>query len=54
MAMENSPQFNTGEKPGNGIYQCRFCGKFATIKSPDEVLPDCPKCKKPTTYFKKT
>ncbi len=54
MAMENHPVFKTGEKPGNGIYQCVKCGKFAICRSPEDILPNCPKCKVPSDFFKKT
>ncbi len=56
MAMEQSPTFNTGEKPpANGVYQCHKCGKFAIIQTaPNQELPNCPKCKTPTMFFQKT
>ena len=54
MAMENSPSFKTGEQPGKGIYQCVKCGKFAIMNTPADALPDCPKCKVPSDFFKKT
>lgn len=53
MAMEHSATFVTGDKPGKGIYQCKKCGKFAITNTPEDVLPNCPKCKIPSEFFKK-
>ncbi len=44
-------KFNTGEKPGKGIYVCTTCGQVVELDDKTDTLPPCPKCHK--TEFKK-
>ncbi len=37
--------YKTGEKPGKGKYKCMKCSFVITLKSNDEILPECPVCK---------
>jgi ribosomal protein S27AE len=34
----------TGEKPGEGMYQCPKCGEMVKLDDNAEVLPPCPRC----------
>lgn len=33
-----------GDKPGEGRYVCKKCGKSITLKSKDEAIYPCPLC----------
>ena len=41
----------SGEKPGEGIYQCLECGTLIVIDDDMKTLPFCPNCKR--NFFKK-
>jgi DNA-directed RNA polymerase subunit RPC12/RpoP len=43
--------YSTGQKPGNGIYQCTKCGQIVRLDDNSDTLPPCPKCEN-TTYWK--
>lgn len=43
--------YNSGEKPGKGVYVCTKCGYKVDLKDSKGELPICPKCKA-TTYIK--
>jgi len=43
--------YNTGEKPGKGVYHCRACGQKVRLDDTTDTLPPCPKCNK-TSYNK--
>lgn len=36
--------YDTGEKPGKGLYQCTKCGQVIRLDEHDDTLPPCPKC----------
>jgi len=36
--------YQTGEKPGKGMYQCTNCGKIITLNDNTDTLPPCPGC----------
>lgn len=36
--------YKTGDKPGNGNYQCFNCGTIIQISNDTDALPPCPKC----------
>ena len=41
----------TGEKPGQGTYYCKECGKEVYLKNSTDHLPPCPQCKKEVEYI---
>ncbi len=41
----------TGNKPGEGTYQCTNCGIYITLDDNTDKLPPCPKCSG-TKYIK--
>lgn len=36
--------FTSGEKPGQGTYKCKKCGKEITLENDSQELPVCPVC----------
>jgi DNA-directed RNA polymerase subunit RPC12/RpoP len=36
--------YETGEKPGMGIYKCFDCDQTVALDTYDDILPPCPKC----------
>ena len=36
--------YNSGDKPGKGLYQCTNCGEIVTLDTNDDALPICPVC----------
>lgn len=44
-------KYKTGEKPGNGEYECVNCGQTVYLNDATDTLPPCPKCGE-TTYTK--
>jgi DNA-directed RNA polymerase subunit RPC12/RpoP len=34
----------TGEKPGQGTYQCIECGQEVVLNDDSDTLPPCPNC----------
>lgn len=36
--------YNTGEKPGKGVYECETCGQKVVLDDTTDTLPPCPKC----------
>ncbi|WKY44189.1 hypothetical protein Q5O14_16420 [Eubacteriaceae bacterium ES2] len=43
--------YNTGEKPGKGVYICKTCGQQVVLDNEDDTLPPCPRCSG-TTFTK--
>ena len=43
--------YSTGEKPGQGTYQCISCGTVVVLDDSTDTLPPCPKCHE-TTFIK--
>ena len=44
--------FNTGEKPGKGVYICTNCNQIVVLNNVEDKLPPCPTCNN-TTFIKK-
>lgn len=36
--------YKTGEKPGEGTYQCTKCLQKVVLDDKTDTLPPCPKC----------
>lgn len=36
--------YQTGDKPGKGVYECTICGEIVVIDNDDQELPVCPVC----------
>lgn len=43
--------YETGQKPGKGLYKCTVCGELVRLDDDTDTLPPCPKCSN-TTYTK--
>ena len=40
--------YNSGEKPGKGLYQCTNCGEVVELDDITDTLPVCPVCRNTT------